>query len=188
MMEEDELEYIEKAKKGDAAAIAALYRTHAETLYRFIFYKVGNSEDAEDVMQDTMIAAFKGIQKFRGEASFRHWCYEIAKRKIADLWRKKYSLTTVDIETISEIDISDTHLSDIEKEDDVIRQEKKNMLIQKILDSLPENYKTILEYRFLKNYTIQESADAMNITLSNAKILQHRAIKKIRTLFSDDIL
>lgn len=167
---------IARAQKGDAEALSQLYTEHVRSVYRFVYYKVGNKEDAEDVTQDVFIAAFAGLSKFRGEAKFVNWCYEIAKRKIADLWKDKYTMPIVDIETtLGLFTIDETPESAAEKE----THDKKGIeSIRATLANLSDNYRRVLEYRFLKNYSIKETAEAMGISVSNAKVLQHRAIKK----------
>ncbi len=173
-------ELIEEAKQGNQQAISQLYEEHVREVYRFIYYKVGNREDAEDLTQDVMMAAFKGLKNFRGEAKFRNWCYEIAKRKIADLWREKYKMPTVDIDAVLGIHTSPEFAED--KEEEEAHQQFKEEQTAHLLSKLKDNYRTVLEYRFLKNYSIKETAEAMDITISNAKVLQHRALKKAATL------
>lgn len=178
MMEEKAV--IQKAKKRNPEAIAQLYQTHNSAVYRFIYYKVGNKEDAEDLAQEVFIAAFDGLKGFRGDASFRNWCYEIAKHKIADLWRGKYKMPIVDIEAILGLYTTQVHTEDrVEKEQEAVAHITQ---VSSLLDQLQENYRQVLEYRFLKNYSIKETAEAMNISVSNAKVLQHRALKKAATL------
>ncbi|MBI2410543.1 MAG: sigma-70 family RNA polymerase sigma factor [Candidatus Kerfeldbacteria bacterium] len=175
-----------QARKGVPAALTELYETNIREVYRFIYYKVGNKEDAEDLAQDVFIAAFAGLKKFRGEASFRNWCYEIAKRKIADLWREKYGMPTVDIEAVLGIH---TTIETAEMQAEAAEQDTVKMTaVEQVLGQLKDNYREILEYRFLKNYSIKETADAMGISVSNAKVLQHRALKKAATLESSPLL
>lgn len=182
-MDNSDIELIELAKKGDELAMSALYERHISDVYRFIYYKVSNSEDAEDITQDVMMAAFKGLGNFREEASFRNWCYEIAKRKIADMWRERYKMPTTDIDQIFGLH------AEIAGEEELhhraANEETKTEMVTTVLDDLKENYREVLEYRFLKNYSIKETAEAMNITVSNAKVLQHRALKKAAKLHPD---
>lgn len=175
-----EQDLLTKAAEGNSQAISELYELHISSVYRFVYYKVGNKEDAEDVTQDVMVAAFDGLHNFRGEASFRNWCYEIAKRKIADMWREKYKMPTVDIEAV--LGIHTTIETAEEAEEMQAHDEFKMQQVEQVLGKLKENYRRVLEYRFLKNYSIKETAAAMDISVSNAKVLQHRALKKAAQL------
>lgn len=173
----NEIKLIEKAKKGDNEALSQLYNDNIQQLYRFIFFKVGNKEDAEDLTQEVFLAAFRGLGDFRLESSFRNWCYQIAKVKIAEMWRKRYAMPTVDIEavlgldTATEIEIEEVAVEALSVDDSRVRQ------VERILVKLNEQQRKVLEYRFLKNYSIKETAAAMGISEANAKILQHRALK-----------
>ncbi|OGY85389.1 MAG: hypothetical protein A2233_05000 [Candidatus Kerfeldbacteria bacterium RIFOXYA2_FULL_38_24] len=169
-----------QAKEGKQEAFSALYELHIKQVYRFIYYKVGNQEDAEDLAQEVFVAALNGLKKFQERASFRNWCYEIAKRKIADLWRQKYKMPTTDIEAVLGLA---TPVTDAEEEKEQEQHDAfKQKQAQQALAQLKDNYRQILEYRFLKNYSLKETAQAMNITVGNAKVLQHRALKKASAL------
>lgn len=182
-MEKADLELIKRAQAGDEQAVSELYQLVIEDVYRFIYFKVSNKEDAEDITQDVLIAAFKGIGKFRGDSSFRNWCYEIAKRKIADMWRDRYKMPTTDIDEI--FHLHDEMMTQEELHERAKDDESKTELVSIVLDGLKDNYREVLEYRFLRNYSIKETAEAMDITVSNAKVLQHRAIKKAAALHPD---
>lgn len=174
---------IERAQKGDVKALSSIYKELCTPLFRFVAFRVGRREDAEDIAQDTLLAATQHIQSFRGDAKFINWCYEIAKRKIADYWRQHYKVEMTEWE--EHIQLSTP--PDVEGEDleERARVDSIETQVKLILDTLPENYRTVLHYRFLKNYSLQETADAMDISLSNAKVLQHRALKKASQLFHD---
>jgi RNA polymerase sigma-70 factor (ECF subfamily) len=175
-----ENDIISKAKKGDPQAVTQLYREHSRAVYRFIYYKVGCKEDAEDLMQNVFIAAFAGLPRFRGDAKFLNWCYEIAKRKIADLWKAKYRMPTVDIEAV--LGLHTTDETEAMAEDRAADDKRHQNEVTAVLEKLEGNYRLVLEYRFLKNYSIKETADAMHVSVSNAKVLQHRALKKAADL------
>ena len=68
---------IKKAKQGDAAAFANLYRQVYEDLYRFALYTLKNKADAEDVVSETVVDAFATIKKLRKEESFKSWIFRI---------------------------------------------------------------------------------------------------------------
>lgn len=183
-----EKKLLKLAKRGEAKAISTLYQENIREVYRFIYYKVGNREDAEDVTQDVFIAAFASLKTFRGESSFRNWCYEIAKHKIADLWREKYRMPTIDIEAL--LGLQTSAAPALSSEEVTLLEEHDTMTIRQvasILDRLKGSYREVLEYRFLKNYSIKETAEAMGISVNNAKVLQHRALKKAAEVGNDII-
>ena len=165
-------ELIQRAKNGEGEAISELYQAHKEAVFRFISFRVGTQEDCEDLFQEVMLAAFDSLARFRGEVPFLHWCYQIARNKIAYFWREKQKrpLSALE-EDIPLIEAEDSEENPYDEE------RIKNQVLQ-VLDSLPENYRQILEYRFLHQKTLKESAELMQTSLANAKVLQHRALKK----------
>ncbi|HTJ41211.1 MAG TPA: sigma-70 family RNA polymerase sigma factor [Kofleriaceae bacterium] len=75
----DDTELIARARTGDAEAIEALLAAYEPQIYRFALRMCGNEDDARDTLQETMIAAFRGLSGFRGEARLSTWLYQIAR-------------------------------------------------------------------------------------------------------------
>ncbi|MCW1930088.1 MAG: RNA polymerase sigma factor [Candidatus Kerfeldbacteria bacterium] len=174
-------ELIARGQEGDARALSQIYEQLCVPVFRFVSYRVGTREDAEDIAQETMLAAIKSINSFRGDAKFINWCYEIAKRKIADHWRARYKVDITEWEETLNLSTVQHHAED-DAEIDAHTQaiDKK---VKELLNGLPENYAAVLTLRFLKGYSLKETADELGISLSNAKVIQHRAIKKASALF-----
>lgn len=148
-----------------------LYAEHADLLYGYLYSRLGNQEEAEDICQEAFYRAFKHLKKFRKQASFKNWLFQIAKNLMADHWRKHYQLKTIAFEDY--MDVPQESLPE-DTEDD----QEKQAIAQGILAELPQNYREVLEYRFLRNYTLKETAQALNISENNVKIRQYRALKK----------
>lgn len=176
-METDkEATLIRSAQEGDEQALIALYQHYLTPIYRYVYSKVGSQPETEDITSEVFLKMVRNLQNFRGESSFKNWLYQITKNTIADYWRRHYRNYTVSIEEILEINLvsqSNPAQEDIEKE-----LAEKEVRVKKILDVLPDNYRQILELRFLKNYSIKDIAEALSITISNTKVLQYRALKK----------
>jgi len=167
---------VRSAQSGDEQALIALYQKYLTPIYRYVYSKVGNQPETEDMTSEVFLKMVRGLQNFEGNASFKNWLYKIAKNTVADYWRRHYRNFTVSMEEIMEIKLvsqSNPAQEDIEKE-----LAEKEARVKKILDLLPDNYRQVLELRFLKNYPIKDIAEALNITISNTKVLQYRALKK----------
>lgn len=170
-----EKELVLLARAGEAEAISMLYSNHKEKVYRFLFYRLGSQAEAEDIFQDVMMAAFDSLDRFRGEVPFLHWCYQIARNKIAMFWREKYKVKMVDLDEGSGAEDMDL---DPDNQDRFDEQDKVRERVMAVLNQLPDHYAEILKLRFLERKTIKESAEEMGISVNNAKVLQHRALKK----------
>lgn len=176
---------IDRARKGDKDAFLVLYEQYFDRVFKFIFYKVSHQEEAQDIAQETFLKALKGIENFRGESKFVSWLFQIAKFTIMDYFRQKYRYPTVELQDYLAHDEAAFILEDNPHEEQNSFSGKvleKEQLLESILQKLPENYRTVIECRFLQNLTLKETADTMKTTVGNVKILQYRALQKASQL------
>ena len=82
-----EAEFIERLKRGDAAAFEQLVAERSGEIYGLLFRLTENSEEARDLTQETFLRAFQSIGGFRGEADLRTWIYRIAINQARNRWR-----------------------------------------------------------------------------------------------------
>ncbi len=183
-MDSQDFDLIQKAKSGDETAKAVLYQKNVRLLYGYLYHKVGTPQDAEDICQEAFLRAFKNIKKFQGKASFKNWLFQIAKNIIADHWKAHYKGNTILVDDFFELPDSPSY--DIDNEEEVKDQVEAEDTLKKILDDLSDDYRAVLELRFLRGYSLQETADELGISLSNAKVRQFRAIKKAKQITNNE--
>ncbi len=94
---------LEKAVKGDKKAFEILMGDYVKTLYNYVYARVPDEGDIEDIIQETMISAWKGIAAYGASSSFKTWLYGIANHKIKDYFRRRYRYHTETLEEIGEI-------------------------------------------------------------------------------------
>jgi RNA polymerase sigma-70 factor (ECF subfamily) len=160
-------------------AIEEIYQAYVEQLYKFVFFKLGNREDAEDITSQVFIKAANSLDVTQDERTQVAWLYQVARTTITDHWRLYYKGPTASLDQLEEA--GPLHLAAApsragELPDDGTDQAV--MKVRNILALLPENYRQVLHYRFLLGYSLKETAAAMQITEANTKVLQHRAIKR----------
>lgn len=167
------------AQASDNMALQRIYDAHAVQIYRFIYHKVGNREDAEDLTTQVFIKATQSLDIRQDEQSQIAWLYQVARTTIADHWRLYYKGSVVSLDALQEEHGHQEILEDPafaapvpEQDDPAVHK------VQAILGQLPENYRQVLTYRFLQGYSLKETAAAMNITEGNVKVLQYRALQK----------
>jgi RNA polymerase sigma-70 factor (ECF subfamily) len=146
----------------------AVYREHVVSLYRYVYARTGNRPDAEDVTSNVFIRALPRLRPDVSDGEMRAYLRATARTVIADLWRDRHGLaeTSIDEESVSNAWASES----VEKS------------VDGLLDQLPLNYRQVLELRFLRGYTVKETASTMGISVSNAKVLQLRALRRAATL------
>ena len=126
---------------------------------------MGNAHDAEDLTQDVFVKAYQNIHRFDTQRSFRPWIFTIARRTAATFWRKKRP--TVQIENDPPSHETDPRRK-AESQDDCER-------IWKFAHTLKKRYFQVLWLRYREEFSMQEIAEAMEITNINTKVLLHRA-------------
>ena len=171
------------AQASASIALQRIYDAHAAQIYRFIYHKVGNREDAEDLTAQVFIKATQSLDSKQDEQSQLAWLYQVARTTIADHWRLYYKGSVVSLDAMQEEHGNQEFLEDPtfaapvpEQDDPAVHK------VRAILGQLPENYRQVLTYRFLQGYSLKETAAAMNITEGNVKVLQYRALQKAGSL------
>jgi RNA polymerase sigma-70 factor (ECF subfamily) len=150
----------------------AVYRENVGWVYRLMFGKVGNRPDAEDLTTEVFLAALRPLRTTADTAEVRAYLRATARTVLADHWRERLGrpVTTID---------DDPAAADLPEAGPDVRAEAR---AQDVLRQLPENYRRILELRFLQGMTVKEAAAAMEVSVSNAKVLQHRALRQAARL------
>jgi RNA polymerase sigma factor (sigma-70 family) len=141
-----------------------VYQEHVAPLYRYVYSRTGNTPDAEDVTSTTFLRALPRLRADVSAAEIRAYLRTTARSVLADVWRQRHG--TVLMEFDEERDAAQP----VERERDVD--------VSPILDGLPANYRSVLELRFLRGYSIRETAAAMGVSVANAKVLQLRALRR----------
>ena len=145
----------------------AIYLDNVERLYRMMYARVGNRADAEDLTAEVFQAALQPLRASASVGEVRAYLLATARTVLASHWRRHYGteITTIDP------NVDRAALDEPPTESDAPRR------IREILAALPDRYARILQLRFLDSCTLREAAHAMNISLGNAKVLQHRALR-----------
>jgi RNA polymerase sigma-70 factor (ECF subfamily) len=157
----------------DSERLRSLYEDNLHVIYRFIYSKVGNREEAEDLTSQVFIKAVRGIDSARGSASIQSWLFQVARTTIADHWRSFYQLRAHSLD-----DLLEAGWEGPAESQPVAVSTTPQDRVRRLLDQLPEHYRDVLTYRFLLNLSIKETAARMGLSEANVKVLQFRALKK----------
>jgi RNA polymerase sigma-70 factor (ECF subfamily) len=144
----------------------AVYEDNATWVYRTIFARVGNQPDAEDLTAEVFLAALRPLRLTVTVAEVRAYLRATARTVLAAHWRKTLGLEITSIDDLAQAaPDSDRAISTAPQR------------VQGIVESLPEQYRQILDLRFLQGRSIKDAAEAMGVSVANAKVLQHRALR-----------
>jgi len=144
-----------------------VYVDNVSRLYRLMYAKVGNRADAEDLTTEVFMAALGPLRLELSRGEVRAYLLATARTVLAGFWRRRLGLEVTQID--ADHDPAAPAVAD--------RGDAPERAAR-ILRGLPDGYRRILELRFLEAMSIKEAAAAMNVTVANAKVLQHRALKR----------
>ena len=143
----------------------SVYQDNVVGIYQLVYRKVGNAADAEDLAEEVLLQTLKTLRLPAPVPTIRAYLVKTARTVLADHWRRHYAardaaneLEQLPIEVAANPDAADR--------------------AQRLLALLPDNFRSILELRFLRGYSVREAASEMGVTESNARVLQFRALRK----------
>jgi RNA polymerase sigma-70 factor (ECF subfamily) len=143
------------------------YQTHVTPIYQYIYSRVGNRPDAEDLTSQVFMKAIQGMRPDVSVPELRSWLYKVAQTTLADHWRQYYA------EGVDELE-EETPVAPARSGDNPEAVQR----VDRLLSALPETYRRVLELRFLRGYSIKEAAHELGLTETNVKVLQFRALNR----------
>lgn len=143
----------------------AVYADNASWVYRTLFARVGNRADAEDLTAEVFLAALRPLRLTASVGEVRAYLRATARTVLAAHWRETMGREITSIDDIEQPPEGEEAISTAPQR------------VSRVLDSLPDRYRQILEMRFLQGNSIKESAAELGISVANAKVLQHRALR-----------
>ena len=176
--ESDDLGLRDRLLAGDRDAAEDFLQRHLDSLHAFVHYRVGGDGAlAEEVVQETMLAALSGLAGFDGRSSLYTWLCGIAKNKISAQRRKRRPLLIEDV--LAEAD-EDIHaiLADVAREplpDWVLERAETQELVGATLSSLPPEYRTALLDKYVEGLSVAEMASRSGKGEKASESMLHRA-------------
>jgi RNA polymerase sigma-70 factor (ECF subfamily) len=159
-------------------AFESVYDKHVVGIYRFIYARVGNHPDAEDLTAQVFVRAVEQLDTSRDPGQIAAWLYRVAHNATADYWRAFYRLPLVGTDHVA----PGWEPVDEGGQPEAPPDERATARVHALLRRLPDHYRRVLELRFLERKTVAETADAMGITSGNARVLQYRALRRAALL------
>jgi RNA polymerase sigma factor (sigma-70 family) len=148
----------------------SVYRDNVDRLYRLMYARVGNRADAEDLTSEVFSTALRPLRLTSSKGEVRSYLLVTARTVLASHWRRRLGQPVTMIDPETDLAYLTQPAGPDQPSDAPVRAGR-------ILDALPERYRRILELRFLEACSIKEAAQAMKVSVGNAKVLQHRALR-----------
>ncbi|MBI2037684.1 MAG: RNA polymerase sigma factor [Candidatus Magasanikbacteria bacterium] len=174
--------------RKDPEAFAKLYDIYARRIYSFIFFKVGNREEAEDITSEVFLKAWRYINEKKNIESFSGLLYKLARNSIIDLYRSKASqkeLLSVDQEIEAEQKLGSTAVWEAgfeKKIGDKIEVQKIILALQK----LKHEYREVVTLRYVDELEISEIAEITGKGHISIRVTLHRGLKKLKQILDQN--
>lgn len=167
----------------DPGRFEEIYDDQVVPIYRFIYARVGNRPDAEDLTAQVFMRAVEQLDTTRDRGQIVSWLYRVSQNAIADYWRAFYRLPVIGTDQVAPgwEPAQPDEVRERPGEGSVASQR-----VRDLLGRLPQRYAQVLELRFLERLSVAETASRMGISHGNAKILQYRALRKAALLGDAD--
>lgn len=147
-----------------------------EYVYAFIYARVGNRPDAEDLTQAVALKAIPRLRASAGPAAIRAYLFATARSQLAGFWASRFGTSTDELteNMAGEPAAGEPFQSDAPER------------VGRILEALPINYRRLLELRFLRGYSLKEVAAELGSTVGAIKVMQLRALRAAAKVGGDD--
>lgn len=189
MTRDDEWGLVERLRAGDAVALESVMERHAGRLYRVALGITRSRADAEEVVQDTLLALARKIDTFEGRSALGSWLYRVAINGALIKRRGRRGAVEVSLEEHLPTFRADGHREGAREwvmadwsqtpEDELLAGEAREMLGQAI-DALPDHYRAVLVLRDVEELTSEQAAEALGESVASVKSRLHRARMALR--------
>ena len=174
-----EAELIDRILQGEWRNYAILVDKYEAKVFNYVNYLMSNREDAEEMVQDTFIKAYRSLNQFRGDAAFSTWLIRIAHHNCLTHFRKKVP-DKVSLDTVA--NTSFDHMTNAPSQN-LDSNDRQKALFQALGKLKPDERATVTLF-YYQELSLQEICDVTDLSLSNVKILLHRSRKKLLGILS----
>ncbi len=175
-----EARLLDAAIAGDDAAFARLYDQHLTRVYRHVYYRVGNRDDAEDLTQQVFLQAWRAIGRFqRTGAPFVAWLLTIAHNLVVSFYRQAKEQSALDLDPVALERWSNP-------EHEVLAEYDRLAVRAAVLQLRPEQ-QYVVTMRFLEDFEYATIARVLGKSEGNVRVIQHRALNELRRLLRGEV-
>src|ERR1700704_5416666 len=168
-----------RARQGDSDAFRALVETHSRSVFRLAFRMTGNEQDAEDVVQESFLRAYRQLGRFESRANFGTWLYRIVSNCSVDLMRSKQARHD-QVRGDSLDEAAELPAADLRGPKRTAQTAETDRRVQPALAGLTPLERAAFTLRHYEGRTIDEISATLGLGTSAAKHSVFRAVKKLR--------
>jgi len=174
-----DLDLVRRCQEGDAAAFEEVYRTHSGRLYNLLFRMAGSAQDAEDLLQEVFLHAYRKLASFRGESTLGTWLYRLAVNHCLDVLRGRHTKMQRSTDSLDE----DGALEPAAVMP-AIPTAISRLDLDRAIAKLPDGCRAAFVLHDVEGFEHQEVAGLLGISQGTSKSQVHKARLKLRALLS----
>ena len=183
----DESLLIQRLRDGDESAYEEVVRTQGSRLFAAARRFLQNEQDAQDVVQEALLSAFKAIDRFAGQSRLATWLHRITVNAALMKLRSRKRSAERSIDELLPKFLEDGHRADVAgtwtvADDSAVLDRETREVVRKRIDELPESHRTVLLLRDIEERSTGETAELLGISPGAVKVRLHRARQALRTL------
>ena len=171
--EQEEANLVIASKKGDQDSFALLVQQHQRRVFNLVYRMLQEYEEANEVTQETFLAAWQGLPKFRGDARFSTWLYRIAYNCALKQLEQRKRDQAIQIGVQAEHIIANA--TNEQQIDDGLEAHSRQTMVHEQLANLPAKYRIVLVLRHLQDMTYEEMAEILTMPIGTIKTHLFRA-------------
>ncbi|MEK6573498.1 MAG: sigma-70 family RNA polymerase sigma factor [Chloroflexota bacterium] len=166
---EEEAKLVSGAKAGDSEAFGRLYRAYVQSIHRYLFLRLSDTSLAEDLTAEVFLRAVDGLPRYiqRG-LPFGAWLFRIARDRLVDYYRQSARRPRAELD--------DDLPSDLPEPSDSAVDSETAETLREALAELTDEQRDVIQFRFMEEWSLEETARVMNKSVNAVKALQHRAL------------
>ena len=170
-----------RARRGDSDAFRALVDTHSRSVFRLAFRMTGNEQDAEDVVQESFLRAYRQLGRFESRANFGTWLYRIVSNCAVDLMRSKQARhDQVRGDSLDQGGAMELPAADLPGPERMAESAEIERRVQDALQELSPLERAAFTLRHYEGRSIDEISETLGLGTSAAKHSVFRAVRKLR--------
>lgn len=180
MRQNEETLYIKRILNGETELFSIFLDRYGRPIYSLVVQMVASPQDAEELVQDIFLKAFKNLGSYRGDSGFSTWLYRIAYNMGVSATRKRrQEYLYIEENAINNVpdDKADTLLCPTDDEEQIAK-------LTRAIDRLGVEDKALITLFYYEEKSVEETAEIMKLTQSNVKVKLHRARKKLYVLMN----
>jgi RNA polymerase sigma-70 factor (ECF subfamily) len=169
---------ISRARQGDVAAVGRLYQTYSGPVYRYLLYRLGSVEIAEDLTAEVFLKMIKALPDYWPlKAPFRAWLFQIARNLAVDQFRK--------MKVRDHVNLNEELAASGESPDTIAERQLTSDRLLEALEDLSQSQRDVVVMRFVADMPIAEVAAAVGKSQSAVKALQLRGLQELRAILAE---